>query len=61
MYKIAQDKAKEIEGGKVDEQLIYIFKINERKYDAHLKIEGAREKFDAIFDSKGNLIEMKKE
>lgn len=61
MYKIAQDKAKEIEGGKVDEQLIYIFNINERKYDAHLKIEGAREKFDAIFDSKGNLIEMKKE
>ncbi|MBE6080212.1 MAG: hypothetical protein E7204_05140 [Veillonella sp.] len=61
IYKIADEKAKSIEQGKVAKDLIYEFDIDARMYRAHIHIEGACEKYTGIFDAQGNLIMMRKE
>ena len=61
IYKAAEEKAKTIENGKVKKSLIYIYYIDEHKYNAYINIEGSREKYTAKFDAQGNLLEMKKD
>ena len=61
IYKAAEEKAKTIENGKVKKSLIYIYYIDDHKYNAYINIEGSREKYTAKFDAQGNLLEMKKD
>lgn len=61
IYKVCDEKAKTIEKGEVDKMIVYIYDVNESKYEAVISIKGARETYTATFDAKGNLIKMKKD
>lgn len=61
MYKELEAKAKQIEGGKVDDLLSYHLDIDTGHFYARIKVTGARESYVAEFDEKGNLIDYQKE
>ncbi len=61
MYKIAQDKAKEIEGGKVEDVIWYDYRINRGVFEATIKINGTKERYALRFDAQGNFIKEIKE
>lgn len=56
MYKIAQEKAKSIEGGEVKYGITYQFSIENAVFTASITVDGAREKYNLTFDAQGNLI-----
>lgn len=59
MYKQLEAKAKDVEGGKVENLLVYI--LSRDGMYASWGVEGTREKYDAEFDLNGNLIRYEKE
>lgn len=56
MYKVAQEKAKSIEGGEVENGVFYSYSVNDGVFTAMITVAGAREKYDLRFDAQGNLI-----
>ena len=59
MYKQLEAKAKDVEGGKVEDLLVYI--LGRDGMYASWGVEGTREKYDAEFDLNGNLTKYEKE
>ena len=59
MYKQLEAKAKDVEGGKVADLLVYI--LGRDGMYASWGVEGTREKYDAEFDLNGNLTRYEKE
>ena len=59
MYKQLEAKAKDVEGGKVEDLLVYI--LGRDGMYASWGVEGTREKYDAEFDLNGNLTRYEKE
>lgn len=53
IYKVAEEKAKTIENGKVEKSLVYLFDSYEKQHKAYIGIKGSKEKCTAIFDSNG--------
>ena len=56
MYKVAQEKAKSIEGGEVKYGITYLFSVENSVFTASITVDGAREKYNLVFDAQGNLI-----
>lgn len=59
MYKQLEAKAKDVEGGKVANLLVYI--LGRDGMYASWGVEGTREKYNAEFDLNGNLISYEKQ
>lgn len=57
MYKVAEEKAKTIENGKVPKAIVFLFDSYEHTYKGYIEIKGSKETYTAVFDAKGNLIE----
>lgn len=55
MYKTLEKKAKEIEGGKVGDEVHFTYDYDTHQYTIWVQVKGAREIYDAYFDAKGNL------
>lgn len=61
IYKVAEEKAKSIEGGKVEDVIWYDYRINRGVFEATIKINGTKERYALRFDAQGNFIKEIKE
>ena len=56
MYKVAEEKAKSIENGKVEKSVGYIYYAGNHSYKAYILIDGSKESYSTEFDAKGNFV-----
>lgn len=56
IYKVAEEKAKSIENGKVEKAVAYLYDSSNHIYNAYIRIEGSKESYTGMFDAKGNFI-----